>query len=99
MKEKQQVITFITHSGSTYEVDDVKKRIRRLNGTKSPTQRQGADGSWRSYVEVSSIEVGRSVIILWDLTTPLLEGSPEDAIAATTTSAVKSVTFHQEQCN
>lgn len=57
---------FTTQSGSTYEVDDVQQRIRRLNGLRESTTRQGTDGAWRQYESISTIEAGNPVLIQWE---------------------------------
>lgn len=56
---------FITISGSTYEVDQDNKKIRRLKGKADPTPRQGQDGVWREYINLSPIVVGQAVLIQW----------------------------------
>lgn len=56
---------FTTRSGSTYEVDSAAKKIRRLNGKKDPTPRQGKDGEWREYLNDISVKVGEPVWIQW----------------------------------
>lgn len=69
-------IKFVTETGSTYEVDYESMRIRRLNGTNTPTNRQGHDGEWKAFVKLDRVEVGTSAFIFWDPeTTPLLPGS------------------------
>jgi len=56
---------FTTQSGSIYEVDTEGKKIRRLEGKKNPTPRQGKDGEWRGYLNDLKVEVGESVLISW----------------------------------
>jgi hypothetical protein len=56
---------FTTASGSVYEVDTEAKKIRRLNGKKDPTPRQGKDGEWREYINDLSVEMGKNVWIQW----------------------------------
>lgn len=84
---------FTTKSGSVYEVDYVNKRIRRLSGKKDATGRQGPDGEWRTYKDIhpSQIELGSMVMIQWDNSVPLLNGSPEGCLPGTLTSKVVSV--------
>jgi hypothetical protein len=90
---------FTTVSGSVYEVNTDSKQIRRLNGSKDPTPRQGPDGQWRSYEDITPINVGASVAIFWSAETALLAETEEalksmpGAIAAPTTmtSMVASV--------
>lgn len=77
---------FHTESGSVYEVNDHK--IRRLAGNKPATIRQGVDGNWRLYERLSPVTIGEPVLVEWPKGTPLLPGSPPDAIPCTTTSAV-----------
>jgi hypothetical protein len=69
---------FQTESGSLYEVNEIDKQVRRLNGASDPTPRQGKDGEWKHYDAIlSGIEVGRSVMIVWtsDIQPPPVEGS------------------------
>jgi hypothetical protein len=90
---------FTTASGSVYEVNTDSKQIRRLNGVKDPTPRQGKDGQWRTYSDITSVTVGSGVAIFWGHDVPLLAETEEQlksmggGIAApiTTTSSVVSV--------
>ena len=85
---------FTTETGSIYEVNTDSKQIRRLNGAKDPTPRQGKDGEWRSYLTIfpSPIKVGLGVIIRWGNDTALLPGTePGSAVPTTITSTVVSV--------
>lgn len=83
------VVYFETVSGSAYEIDADRNRIRRLRGAHAPRARQGADGEWREYRAVSPVRVGEPVFIYWPKeTTPLLPGSPTEAEPATVTSTV-----------
>jgi hypothetical protein len=50
---------------SLYEADDDKPQVRRLAGFHDPTPRQGEDGEWKEYVEMSPVVVGEHVIICW----------------------------------
>lgn len=61
------MLTFKTETGSIYKVDTENKKICRMYGVKDPTERQGQDGEWKDYYAISSIEVGRSVVICWEL--------------------------------
>lgn len=56
---------FRTISGSSYEVDQEKKKIRRLYGKLPSTARQGQDGEWKSFADLSELTIGRPVIIVW----------------------------------
>lgn len=49
---------------STYEIDPVGKRIRRLNGQSAPTDRQGPDRVWKDYHGLS--KVMGCYLIDWD---------------------------------
>lgn len=83
------IVTFETRSGSTYEVDKAEKKIRRVSGARPAQPRQGNDGDWKAYEDLSPIDVGYPVIVLWPrATTPLLPGSPEHASPSTITSVV-----------
>ena len=82
---------FTTISGSTYEVDTISKKIRRLAGTENPTSRQGKDGEWKSYEDIS-LQVGECAMIHWNpKTTPLLEGNVFGGSPATMTSEVVEI--------
>ena len=84
--------TFRTISGSEYQVDTDNKRIRRVSNSngQAPTARQGDD--WRTYADIGPIKVGKSVVIFWNpKTTPLLEGSPDNANPATITSEIAEI--------
>jgi hypothetical protein len=50
------VITIKTISGSTYEINTVEKKIRRVEGTHAPTSRQGNDGEWKDYTGLASLK-------------------------------------------
>jgi hypothetical protein len=87
---------FVTKSGSTYEVDQVDKRVRRLNGVDQPTPRMGKDGEWRSYEDIMGLQVGSSVVIMWSPqdTPPLPDTSVEEGGAImpiTQTSVVEQI--------
>jgi hypothetical protein len=56
---------FKTESGSTYEVDQENKRVRRLYGATVPTKLQSADGEWKEYAYMNDVIVGRYVVFLW----------------------------------
>lgn len=85
---------FTTITGSLYEVNTDSKQIRRLNGAKDPSPRQGKDGEWRSYLAIypNPVKVGTGVIIRWGNDTPLLPGTePGSAVPTTMTSTVVAV--------
>lgn len=92
---------FTTASGSVYEVNTDSKQIRRLNGAKDPTPRQGPDGQWRAYEEIlpDPPKVGSSLVIKWDNKTDLtaegkafLEAVPSGLVLPlTTTSMIVSI--------
>lgn len=50
---------------STYEVDTVNKRIRRLKGVNQPTERQGEDMVWKTYARMNKQLTG-SYLIEWE---------------------------------
>lgn len=64
---------FTTVTGSVYEVDTEGKKIRRLQGKKDPTPRQGKDGEWRGYLNDLEVKVGASVWIQWEDAHPLTD--------------------------
>lgn len=88
---------FTTASGSVYEVNTDSKQIRRLNGDKDPTPRQGPDGQWRAYEEIfpDPPTVGRPLVIRWDSKTDLtnegkafLEAVPTGFVLPLTTTSM-----------
>jgi hypothetical protein len=81
---------FKTQSGSTYEVYSANKRIRRLYGKLSPTPYQPADGEWKAYESISSIERGKGVLIIWSF---------EGLTPVTFTSNVVSVDPNLKEAN
>lgn len=87
---------FTTASGSVYEVNTDSKQIRRLNGVKDPTPRQGPDGQWRTYKDLL-LAKGESALIVWGDDTELLSESKEIlkeggfAIPTTMTSTVMEI--------
>lgn len=82
---------FHTETGSIYEVDKTKKRICRISGNNVPTTRQGNDGEWKQFSDITDIKVGIGVLIVWNGDMPLLDGSPKDAVASTMTSDVVKI--------
>lgn len=77
---------FRTESGAVYEVDP-NNRVRRV-GPVGYTVRAAPE--WRTAASVD-VEVGRAAVIVWPTATPLMEGSPEDAVPLTVTSPVVEV--------
>jgi hypothetical protein len=64
-------LAFSTTSGSHYELDTDRHRIRRLRGSHPPTPRQAADTEWRCYHAVALVwyapaEPRPSLLIIWD---------------------------------
>lgn len=85
------MITFITQSGSVYNVDTHNKQIRRAYTTEESGESRRVSGDWRDYRVVSDIQVGESVIIVWGNEVELLDGSEQWATPTTFTSPVASV--------
>ena len=56
--------TYRTASGSTYEVDEERRLIRRVSGTHPPTENQGEDGHWQFYHAVTVTPTG-CLLIAW----------------------------------
>lgn len=85
-----------TETGSRYEVDSVKKQIRRLSGKNDPTPRIG-NAEWRPYNDISDIEVGCQVLIVWTDDVELLEETKamledgEHAVPTTLTSRIVEI--------
>jgi hypothetical protein len=55
----------VNTENSTYEIDTVNKRMRRLKGSALPTLNQGPDQVWKHYVGLSKVGDGR-YLIEWD---------------------------------
>lgn len=80
----------ITLSGSRYEIDQDKQRVRRLNGKTAPTSYVGVDGEWRQFTQMypNPIEIGSHVLIVWSvegdmpstITSPVVEIDYQDHI-------------------
>jgi hypothetical protein len=58
-------MVFRTESGSIYELDRAGEQVRRLEGQKNPTPRQGPDGEWKKFSSCSEVRVGHPVLIQW----------------------------------
>lgn len=54
----------IETENSRYELDTVNKRIRRIEGKATPTDRQGPDMVWKDYVYLDRVAGG--YFIDWD---------------------------------
>lgn len=57
---------YLTEAGSVYQVDHEKKMVRRLSGTKSPTDRQGQDGEWKQFIGIAFGSNGR-IFFEWEV--------------------------------
>ncbi len=40
---------------SIYEIDEANSSVRRLEGVKDPTPRQGPDGEWKTFVGMMQV--------------------------------------------
>ena len=60
-----KIISFKTQN-SSYELDMPLRRIRRVRGLYDPTQRQGKDGEWRSFLTVAGPFSGLPCLIVYD---------------------------------
>lgn len=78
---------FKTVTDSLYEVDRENSRIRRVTGNREPTKRQGSDGEWREYENITDVGVGGPVLIHWKHAQPVVAG----ALPCTLTSPVKEI--------
>ena len=56
---------FETESGSVYEVDEVEKRIRFVEGARPPHWTFAPAGEWKSFEDISYVCVGRHVTVTW----------------------------------
>jgi hypothetical protein len=83
---------FETASGSLYEVDEEKKSVRRLIGVQSPTPRQGNDGEWREYLDITDINVGQGVLFVWSMIPGIISTGK-----STLTSPVKRILTDEDQ--
>jgi len=85
----KNICAFKTVSGSVYEVNLTDKKIRRLNGSTNPTARQGKDGDWKEFANITRISIGHPVFITWTAKVPVFV--PGALAAATATSIVKEI--------
>jgi hypothetical protein len=58
------MILEVETQNSTYEIDTVGKRMRRITGTAPPSDRQGPNGVWKNYAGITK-HLGR-YLIDWD---------------------------------
>lgn len=61
-----------THSGSVYQLDAPRKRIRRLTPATTARMSHVPAGEWRAYADILGPEVGKPLFIQWlsDVTPP-----------------------------
>lgn len=83
---------FETESGSTYEVDTERKRVRRLNGKTPGTARIGTDGQWKTYEEIGEPRIGLPVGIIWGADVEPIDPDTNPHRKMTVTSPVVAVT-------
>jgi len=57
---------FITETGSTYETNLERTKVRRLEGMGAPTERIGTDWEWKDIDSISEPMLGKPVYIFWD---------------------------------
>jgi hypothetical protein len=86
---------FRTSSGSTYEIDEPRKRICCIRCTSLESVRTG-NGVWKPYTAISTVRVGQPVVIIWPDGVPLLdatiaEGTKLPRVPGTITSLVTAV--------
>lgn len=67
---------------SVYEVDLVKKRIRRMDGDFTATPRQGKDGEWKNFVHITPIVEGHGVYIVWSYDENIARGTYTSEVVA-----------------
>lgn len=84
------VVVYKTESGSTYEVDYDGKRVRRMSGTKEPTERQGKDGEWKVYEDIIRPTIGHRLAFVWT------SESVEDGLTVYRTTFTTPVTHINE---
>lgn len=49
---------------STYEIDYMRYRVRRVSGTNPPTERFAPDGSWKPYDEIK-MTIHGALFFVW----------------------------------
>jgi len=80
-------VRFETASGSVYEVDRERRRVRRLRGEEPAAHRLGHD-AWKAYELMSPVIAGEPVVFAWSV----IWASSEEALApATVTSPVRRI--------
>jgi hypothetical protein len=82
------VTYFWTETGSVYELDADRKRLRRVTGAHAPTGNQGADMQWQTYIRMTPPVpvVGRMLLIVWGTD---YHGAGDFTVRRTMTSAVE----------
>jgi hypothetical protein len=99
MSEPKLTVTrFVTVTGSMYQVDNFRKKIRRFQfGGSAPSTAFKREGEWKAFHELSPVLVGKKVVIFWtDKEPPTPETLPLIQVGAivipfTATSIVASV--------
>lgn len=81
------VTRYFTQSGSIYEVDEERKRVRRFGA--DTTTRAHAD--WTPYKFINTNGIGSPLLIHWPKNVPLLPGSPDGMTPATLSTTIVRV--------
>lgn len=81
-----------TETGSVYEIDNDKMRIRRVFGIDVPTPRIKADGTWIDVQDIIGLELGKPLIFVYQT---LLSQNDQDKteiiLKTTVTSPLKEL--------
>ncbi len=63
---KSTVTRFVTASGSMYQVDNIRKKIRRFRfGASGPAPSFRVEGEWKPFFNLTAVEVGKRVTVFW----------------------------------
>lgn len=78
-----------TESGSVYDVDHARKRIRRVHGRHGPADTQPQDGIWRAFDALEGPVTGELMVVYWE--TGEASGARETSLGFRTTEVVEIV--------
>lgn len=88
-QSKVEFMRIETESGSIYEVDLIHQLVRRFGD--NATRR--CVGEWKKYDFLGPVRRGAPFLITWPPGTPLLDGTPSDALIRASTRSSRVVNF------
>lgn len=60
-----KVKALLTESGSVYQIDEARHRVRRVLGTTMPTPKFGVDGDWHEYASIEYERRDHRIFVTW----------------------------------